>query len=319
MAQPSASTLHVNRPLTDISVAYMQAAENYVASKVFPSIPVTKKSDSYFVFTKNDMLRDEAKPRAPHTESAGTGFGLSTAAYNADVFALHKDISDQERENADAPLNLEQTTVEFLTDRMLLRKEKQFVTDAFATSIWGTDVTPSSLWSDYTASDPITDIETGIRTIMLNTGRRPNKLVLGYDVERYLKHHPDIVDRIKYTGNLMSQVNTRKALAELFGLDEVLVAQAVNATNVEGETAAYAFTHGKHALLLFTPPSPGINIPSAGYNFEWRGVSDGMGENIGVTRFEMQHLRSERFEVQMAWDSKITGTDLGYFFNGAVA
>lgn len=319
MAQPSLSSVHVNRPLTNISVAYMQSADNYIAGKVFPEIPVEKKSDTYYIFTKNDMLRDEAKPRAPHAESAGSGFGLTTGTYNCDVFALHKDISDQERANEDPGISIDRTTVQWLTDRMLMRREVQWVTDYFVTGIWGTSTTPANLWDNYTTSDPIGDIETGIRTVMINTGRRPNKLVLGYDVDRWLKHHPDIVDRIKYTGGLVDQVNLRRALAELFGLSEVLVAQAVTATNNEGETAAYSFTHGKHALLVHSAPNPGLNVPSGGYIMTWKGVSDGLGESVGISRFDMPELRSERIESQMAWDNKLVGSDLGYFLESVVS
>jgi hypothetical protein len=319
MAQPSLSSVHVNRPLTNISVAYVQEAENFIADKVFASIPVDKKSDTYYIWNKNDLLRDEAKPRAPHTESAGSGMGLTTATYNCDVFALHKDISDQERANEDPGISLDRTTVRWLTDRMLQRKENQWVADYFVTGIWGTSQVPGALWDNYTTSDPIDDIEDAIRTVMINTGRRPNALVLGYDVERSLKHHPDIVDRIKYTGGLLDQVATRRALAQLFGLQDVFVSQAITATNNEGETAAYSFTHGKHALLVHRAMNPGINIPSAGYTFKWKGVSDGIGETVGVVRFDMPELRSERIESQMAWDNKLVGADLGYFIESAVS
>lgn len=319
MAQPSLSSVHANRPLTNISVAYAQEADNYIHDKVFASIPVDKKSDTYYVWNKNDMLRDEAKPRAPHTESAGSGMGLTTATYNCDVYALHKDISDQERANEDPAVSLDRTTVRWLTDRMLMRKETQWVTDYFGTGIWGTSQTPGSLWDDYATSDPISDIEDAKRTIHVNTGRRANVLVLGYDVDRWLKHHPEIVDRIKYTGGLVDQVQLRRALAQLFNLEAVYVAEAVTATNNEGETAAYAFTHGKHALLLHRAMNPGINIPSAGYTFKWKGVSDGLGESIGIARFDMPQLRSERIESQMAWDNKLVGADLGYFIESAVS
>lgn len=319
MAQPSLSSVHVNRPLTNISVAYTQEASNFIADKVFATIPVDKKSDTYYIWNKNDLLRDEAKPRAPHTESAGSGFGLTTGTYNCEVNALHKDISDQERANEDPGINLDRTTVRWLTDRMLMRKETQWVTDFFGTGIWGTSQVPGVLWDNYTSSDPISDIEDAIRAILISTGRRPNVLVLGYDVEIALKHHPDIVDRIKYTGGLLDQVATRRALAQLFGLEDVFVSQAITATNLEGETAAYAFTHGKHALLVHRAMNPGINIPSAGYTFKWKGVSDGLGETVGVVRFEMPELRSERIESQMAWDNKLVGADLGYFIESAVS
>jgi hypothetical protein len=80
MPQPTQGSVHVNRPLTMISVAYMQDQAEFIADKVFPVVPVDKQSDLYYVYTKNDWFRDEAKPRAAGTESAGGGYNLSTTA-----------------------------------------------------------------------------------------------------------------------------------------------------------------------------------------------------------------------------------------------
>ena len=49
MPNPTRGDVHVNKPLTNISIAYMQMAENFIADKVFPNISVAKQSDRYFV------------------------------------------------------------------------------------------------------------------------------------------------------------------------------------------------------------------------------------------------------------------------------
>ena len=104
MPQPNINSVHVDAILTNISVAYLQKQDNFIADKVFPVVPVDKKSDKYFVYTKNDWFRDEAQRRADATESAGSGYNLTTGTYSADVFAFHKDVGDQTVANADAPL-----------------------------------------------------------------------------------------------------------------------------------------------------------------------------------------------------------------------
>lgn len=316
MAQPAQGSVHVNRPLTMISVAYMQDQAEFIADRVFPVVPVEKQSDLYFTYTKNDWFRDEARPRAAGTESAGGGYGLSTTSYSAKVTAFHKDIPDQVRANEDAPLNSDRDATEFVTRRLMIRREIQWAADYFASSVWGTDLTPTNLWSDYTASDPIGDVRTGIRTIKVNTGFTPNTLTLGYDVFIKLIDHPDIVDRYKYTN---SEVITEAMLARLFGVQRVLVAGGVKATNVEGETAAMAFINGKHALLTYSAPRPSILTPSAGYIFSWKGVSSGNGFTVGTKKFRMEHLEVDRIEGQIAFDNKVVATDLGYFFASVVA
>lgn len=325
MPQPTQSQVHVDAILTNISVAYLQRAENFIADKVFPVVPVDKQSDKYFVYSKNDWLRDEARVRTDGTESVGSGYNITTDTYYADVYAIHKDIGDQTRANADAPINVDREAAEFVTHRLLTRREIQFVNDFMTTNKWATDVTGVAAspttgqtvqWSDYTNSDPIEDIEAGKAKILSTTGLEANTLVLGYDVFRRLKNHPDLVDRIKYTS---SQTITEDMLARMFDIERVLVSKSVKATNAEGATAAYSFTTGKTALLAHVAPNPGILTPSAGYTFSWTGVSQGMGLTIGTSSFRLESLRATRVEAELAFDNKVVASDLGYFWNSIVA
>lgn len=316
MSQPTANDVHVDAILTNISVAYIQEQAAYVASRIFPTVPVEKQSDKYFIYTKGDWFRDEAQLRAPATESAGSGYSLSTATYSSQVYAFHKDVDDQVRANADNPLNPDRDATTFVTQRMLLRQEIQWASDFFTTGVWANDVTPTNLWNDYTASDPIGDVETGKATMLNSTGYLPNTLVMGYDVFRQLRNHPDIVDRVKYTS---AENVTEDILARFFGVDRILVARAIKNSGAEGAANSFGSIYGKNAALYYVAPTPGLLTPSAGYTFAWRGVSDGMGANIGITRFRMPELRADRIEAQMAWDNKVIASDLGYFFSACVA
>jgi hypothetical protein len=325
MPQPNINSVHVDAILTNISVAYLQNQDNFIADKVFPVIPVDKKSDKFFTYTKNDWFRDEAQRRAPGTESAGGGYNLSTDTYSADVWAFHKDVDDQTTANADAPLNPLREATEFVTRRLMLRRELQFVTDFLTGGVWANDYdgvagTPSTnevkQWSDYASSDPISDIENAKSSILSSTGMEANTLVLGYDVFKALKNHPDLVDRIKYTS---SQTITTDMLAAMFDIPRVLVSKAVKATNNEGATGAYGFTTGKKALLCHVAPQPGLLTPSAGYTFSWTGVSGGLGATIGTSQFRMESIKSDRIEAEIAFDNKVISSDLGFFWDTVVA
>ena len=265
MAQPTSTQVHVNRPLTNISVAYIQNQANFIADKVFPVVPVDKQADIYTVYTKNDWFRDEAQPRAPGDESAGSGYNLvNTNTYYATPYAFHKDVADQIRANADSHLNIDREATEFVTQRLLVRRERLWATSFFANSIWGTTVTgvtDYAQWSDFAASDPAANVETGKVTILTNTGFEPNTLVLGYEVFSKLKQHPVIKDQFKYVS---SQSITEEMMAQFFDVDRVMVAKATYASNVEGETAAYSLIQGKHALLAYVNPRPSLMTPSAG-------------------------------------------------------
>jgi hypothetical protein len=85
-------------------------------------------------------------------------------------------------------------------------------------------------------------------------------------------------------------------------------------TNDEGDTAAYSNIHGNGALLCYSNPNPGLLAPSAGYVFQWTGVSEGLGTEIGVSRFRQPQLKAERIEGQIAWTNKKVAADLGHYF-----
>jgi hypothetical protein len=51
----------------------------------------------------------------------------------------------------------------------------------------------------------------------------------------------------------------------------------------------------------------------------WTGVSGGLGATVGTSRMRMEQYKADRVEAEIAFDMKVIGTDLGYFFNGAVA
>lgn len=319
MPQPTQSDVHVDAVLTNISIAYAQDESKFVASKVFPIVPVGKQSDKYFKYTKNDWFRDEALRRAETTESAGSGYTLGTDSYSCDVYAFHKDIGDRTRKNADSPLDMNADAARFVMGKILLRQEIQFVSDFIKTGVWGTDVTGGSnftQWSDYANSDPEEDVETGKEKILSTTGYMPNTLVVGYQVFRKMKKHPLFRDRIKYT----TPDNVTAALiASMLEIDNFFVAQAIKATNIEGATEAYSFVHGKAALLCYVPSAPSLLTPSAGYIFAWTGLDGGLGSAVATSVMRMDLRKADRVETEAAWDNKLVASDLGYYFASVVA
>ena len=321
MPNPTRSSVHTDSILTNISVAYSQQATNFISTEVFPMVQVQKQSDKYYTYDKNDFLRDEMEQRADGAESAGAGYRLSTDSYSCDVWALHKDIGDQTRANADNPLNVDRDAVNFLTQKALIRRERQWVTDSFTTSVWGTDVvgtTDFTKWSDQAGSDPIVDIDTGRETILSNTGFEPNTLVLGYQTFKALTRHPLIKEIYKYTS---SESITADLLARAFELDRVLVSRAAYATNAEGASSeTFTFAAGKNALLCYVNPNPSLMTPSAGYTMAWAGLEDS-DDGQRVNRYDLRGSGrpADRIEIEAAFDNKIVATDLGYFFSAATA
>jgi hypothetical protein len=326
MPEPSGSQIHVDAVLTNLSVAYIQAAEDFIAAQFAPVVPVQRRSDRYYVYLKGDWFRDEAEERAPATTSAGGGYGLdNTPTYYARKWAYHVDVDPDEVQNADTPLRPFEDAQAYSTQQLLIRRERLWATTFFGTGVWGTDIqgvagAPGAgqvrQWNEATAT-PIEDIDAQKASVLEQTGREPNTLVVGYRVHNRLKNHPSVLDRIKYTQRASV---TPELLAALFGVQKYLVGKAVVNTAARGAANAMTFIHGRHALLAHVAPNPGLRIPSAAYTFAWTGLLGAGAYGNRIRRFTMEERNfAERIEGEMAFDQKVVGADLGVFIADAVA
>src|SRR4051812_45608148 len=123
MPLPTTSDVHINAAMTNVSVAYVQKSSAYIATKIFAKVPVSKRSDMFWKYSKSDWRRTDAKKRAPGTESAGVGWNNDTDLYYCDVYAVHKDVEDQVRANADSNFNLDSDATKFVTGQLLLKRD----------------------------------------------------------------------------------------------------------------------------------------------------------------------------------------------------
>jgi hypothetical protein len=327
--QPTAGDVHVNTPLTNISIAFMQSAASFIGTRCFPNIPVQKQSDAYYTYDRGYFNRDEMAERADATESQGSGYTVDAdGVYFCKVYAFHKDVSDRQRSNADAALNLDKEATAFVTQKAMIKRERLFADTYFKTGVWTTDITgvagapgagQARQWND-AASTPIEDVRSAKRKVLESTGFIPNKLTMGRAVYDTLLDHPDIIDRLKYgqTSGAPAMAN-RNTLATLFEVDEILVSDAIVNTGKEGAANAHSFILGKHALLVYAPPAPGLMTPSAGYTFSWNGYMGASAEGTRIKQFRMEQLEADRVEIQMAMVCKQVAADLGYFWSGIVA
>lgn len=315
MAQPGPQDVHIDTLLTFLSIAFMQDPSNYIADKAFPVIGVQKQSDLIMKYDKAAWFRDEAQLRAPGTESEGGGWSTSRDSYFADNYAFHKDIPDEVRDNADTEFDIEADATRYVTDKILMRREKAWAFDFFKSGVWGYNKTAPAnftVWSDYANSDPIIDIDGGRDDVYSTTGKEAEKLVIGRQVWSKLKNHPDFIERIKYT---QRGVLTEELVSSMLGV-EILIGKALEVTNKEGTAPdVFQYIFGKHALLLHVTERPGLMSASAGYTFHWKK----RGGLTFIKRIRDEKAGYDRIEAHTYFDQKQLSPELGVFYQGVVA
>lgn len=321
MPSPLRSEVHVNRPLSTVSTAIIQDANEYVCDKAFPVVSVAKESDLYFNFDRSYWFRTGAMVRAPGTESAGGGFRVrADQSYYCRKMAYHMDVSDELIVNADAEINVLKTATDFVTRNVLLRREKDFFARYFVPNVWGgfgmtntngvfttSDFSPAIAWSADN-SNPMADIAALQTEIKRNTSLDAKTMIVGHDVNARLKQHPLVLRRLKTTD---TGIADEVLLAQLFCVDKYLVASAVENVVQEGQTPAYDFMMTGKILLVHAAKAPGLMVASAGYTFSWTGLLGASALGSRIKTFRMEHLESTRVESEVAYDQKLVSKELG--------
>jgi hypothetical protein len=322
------SAVHVDQPLTNLTLAYAQSQENFIADKVFPTVGVSKQSDKYYIYDRANMNRTgDVEKLAPRTEVNRIGMTLSTSSYFADVYGLGMDFDEQTLANEDSMLDIRSAGAETLAMRLMIHREEQFASNFFVAGQWGTDNTLSGndQWSDYTNSDPIDAVTLARRTVQLNSGGfKPNTMVVGKEVRDKLINHPDVLARLNGGATVTNTALVTDAkLAEIFEVENFYVMEAVKNSSVEGVAESNAFIGGKNALLCYTPNNAGLMSPAAGLTFAWNNLEGVNNLGITVESFSDDALKrqqiAEMIQVKMSYDMKVVGDDLGYLFINAVA
>jgi hypothetical protein len=331
MTLPTQGDVHVNAPLTDLSVQYAQSLDKFGADKLAPIHPSDKQTNIYWKFTKDYWGRDSMKERGPAAQAAEAGYGVdSTNSFACIPYAVKKLIPDQVRANEDNPLNSDRNAMQFVTLLERIRREKAFVTAAMSASTWTTTKTGVAAapganqflqWND-AASTPIEDVRSWCTEIELLTmgAARPNVLGLGQQVWDKLADHPDLVDRLKYGGQLQGSLArvTPAMVAALLGLEEIVIMGAVENTATEGAAASAAYIAGKKAVLLYRNTSPGIETVTGVKTFTWsRYIGNPNGWRIKTYRDEARE--SDVVEMQAAFTHKLIAADAGAYVATVVA
>lgn len=329
--QPTPQSIHVDAVLTNLSIAYKNRF--YIGDQIFPSVPVNKQSDKYYTFPKGAWFRDEAGMRGPGGEAPEGGYDVSPNSYFCNEWAFKHGIPVENIDNADIPLQPWQTGVNFVTDKILLRKERLVAAAVMTPGNWskGGDIQGSWAHGAETntfISDMLDAIEDGRKLGVNYIG-----LVLDAKTLKELKQVPAIIERIKYTGTSGKPADvTPETLAALFELERVLIGRSIYSSAKEKKDATdftsvdiweVNATKGA-AFLYYVPPEAALETPSAGYCFNWKRTD--LGQNQVIQQDNQRIVEKwfdsgkKRWVIQASerFDPKVVAADCGCLFRDTI-
>lgn len=304
---PRSSDIHRNKPLENISIAFR--SERLVAQQLSTTVPVMHESDTYYVYSYDSLIMPDTE-RANGSEANEGTWNISTSAYQLTEHALKDLVTDRDRDNADAAIRLDIDTTEYLTEKILMRREIALQQLVQTTTTWAnnTSLTTTLKWNTNT-TNIITQVDSAASLIAQSSGKLPNCVLMNDSVYRTAKENTSTVDRVKYTS---ADSIGPDVLARLFTVDRVLVAGGIQNTAEEGiDTVTTAFIWNDAVFIGYVEGSPGLKKPSALYTFEGRSF----GTPYVVKKYREEKRDGDFIEVQSMFQHVAPATGCGYLIN----
>lgn len=322
-----------NRYLTNMSMAYFADPKDHVATSIFPICPVDFSTGFYYEFLKGDLARDNVARKPAFGKVSPAKMGHTDNSYKCVVDQIIVGVDqigaiNYQRAGVPASIDPRRSKVRFVSEQQLLHLDILFAESFFKTGVWANEFTGISSGTPSGSQflkfndanfDPVNFFDARKREIKLAGRRMPNKLSLGYDSFTALKNHPDILERVKYTGGTANPaIVNEQVLAQVLGFEEVKVLEATYNAAEEGQPDDMKFVcESDGALLTYTTNAPAIDEPSAGYIFTWDML--GNGNYMATDQFEGEGgTHSEFIEGLMSTDMKKTSDDLACYLSACV-
>ena len=308
---PSSQQIHRDRPLENISVAYK--SERLIADRLAPRVNVVHETDTFFVYAKDSLTLPQTA-RGNGASANEASWNISTSSYVLTQHALKGLVTDRDRSNADEAIRLDIDTTEYLTEKILMRKEIDLANIVTTASNWAnaTSLSSTLAWNQNTTlSNPIAFVDSACSVVASQSGKIPNTVVLNDPTFRAAKEHISIVDRIKYTS---PDSVTDQILAKLFNVQQVLVAGGIQNVGQEGQADSMGWIWTDMAFVAYIEQNPGFRKPSALYQF----TKAEFGNPYKVKRWREEEREGDFIEVSSLFQNKVVASDCAYIIVNTV-
>ena len=330
MAQPNRSSLHLSVPLTNLTVAVMQDDKDFVADAGAPVVDVDHRTDKYYTYPVGAWHRLEMSPRGQNEESNGSGWDVSSDSYDCRKFSVHKDVSFDDEDDADAQVDPVEDASLWLANQVRMYRDYLFAAKCAKASTWTTDVTGQDAavsagdiaskmqrWS-VAGTDPQKDVIYYAGAIKDRIGLNPNTMIVGQLVHRRLVVNSVVRDALKYTEPTLLRIVENK-LSEFFGIEKYIVAGAFYNSAVEGQTATLAKLFPTDGVFMgYVNEAQGKKVMTAAKTFGWKGTHGQGSKGVAGYVFPIPQKEVTRYEVDLHADVKIVSADAGAFIATAV-
>jgi hypothetical protein len=300
---PSPTTTIQRRDLAETVSEYAleQSRSTFAGLRMMPLFDTALQTGNYPIIAVEQMLKPRDVKRASRGGYNRGDWGFEQGNYACVEYGWEEVVDDSLAKNYRSYFDAETIAARIATDVLLREQEKRIKTLAEASTAHAASVK----WSTAATATPRSNVTTGIKTIVQATGLLPNIFVCTWQTFQNLINTTEVVEATKYGG---SQLNTRgfeaqkAAIATYFGVNEVVVTNAVENGNKEG--AAFSATQiwsDANGFLVVAAGGSIEGAPSWGRSFLWR---DDSPSNVNVESYREDAVRGTIIRTRHYVDEK---------------
>ena len=315
---PAVSDVQFDGRLTNIAIQYKNT--DLIGDLVLPPIKVPKKEGTFKKYDKKERFTIPPTFVGPKSEPNEIEFGVTDEVYACQDEGLKGYVSNEEIDNADAPIQPRSDMTELVTNYVMEAREKRVAAAVFKASNYdaGNQIDIDAGWATLT-DDLLTDIEVGIDACFMP----PNIMVMGIATWRKVSRNEKILaavkgtlapQQIKSAGGIAVPAVNQEELASYLGLDAVLVSRSQTNTAKKGQALSAAriwdgTNAGKGgAALLRVSGGAVLKDVVWGASLDWK-TRQVMVSPTTKGAFGGEHIRVVESTVV-----KVIAKDVGYLF-----
>ncbi len=302
----NASSFRTVSALDNFSIRYGNEASGYAALKMFTPRYLPRGQTKWYSYGKENLQSRVLDAPAGSTAPQGA-YSAYTKSTQLKEYAFKHLVLEKDARDFDRPVaQLDQDAAMANMDAMLIAMEVAAHTKATTASNYPSGLT-STLGAGVTwavsGGDPFEDVRLARQAVFENSGRSANAMTLSYKAMEYLRIHPGITERIKYTS---AASITDQMIAALLGLDELIVSKAVYNSAIEGAADTLSSIWDDDAVIFYKNPSESLRTLTYGTTFfaqqfyTKRIDAPDLGRGLGAHFLETGWEWSQEFAAQVS-------------------
>ncbi len=309
----------LRQDLGEAAYEYMIEGEQagFIGAEIMPIKEVPKQKGNYPKMKVEMMFKSHGSlKRAPRTNYKRSDWEFGTGSYECEDYGFEDLLDATEKSLYSSYFDAEVISTQRATFQLLMAQEIRIANMVMNTTNITTNQAAAAVWSVAADAKPRTDIA-ALKTKMRNDrGIIPNVLALAKSLFDELMLTAEITDAFKYTnpieiGGFEAQ---KRIMAQYFGVDKVLVGNAIKDTAKKGQTASLSDIWSSTLVGLFKiSTSEDLRDPAIGRTFLW---TEDSPQSLVVEEYEEPGKRSRVFRARQNVDEEFIYTGAGGLVTG---